>query len=58
VTKVTRDKVSVRVFSVHKDGRDGAIDAWFNKEDVQPWLQPKEQDMTQKQYTHSLWGRK
>jgi hypothetical protein len=50
--------VSIRVYSVHKDGRDGAVDAWFIKEAVMSWLQPKENDVTQKEYTESLWGKK
>jgi hypothetical protein len=58
VTKVSGDKVSIRVYSVHKDGRDGAVDAWFIKEAVMSWLQPKENDVTQKEYTESLWGKK
>jgi hypothetical protein len=54
VVKVKGDNVDVKLFSVHMNGKDGARTWQWDRVLVQQWLQPRESDISQTQYTSDL----
>jgi hypothetical protein len=57
IVEVKGQDAYVKVYSVHSNGKTEAVKMKFSKEQVMQWLQPKEKDMTQQQYTAYLFDR-